>query len=89
MKAFNYHIRAWWPFWSCDLDHSIYESLFLFQQAPQKLALIGQLDLEMLENDVYINVHGTALGTDNSLDQKCYIYIHLVSICHLSQVISH
>ena len=42
MKDF-YHIWAWRPSWSCDLDH-LYKLLFpLPKDAPQKnLALIGQ-----------------------------------------------
>ena len=42
MKGF-YHIWAWQPSWSCDLDHLYKLSFPLPKDAPQKnLALIGQ-----------------------------------------------
>ena len=41
-KSF-YHILAWRPSWSCDLDHLYKLSFSLSKEAPHKnLALIGQ-----------------------------------------------
>ena len=38
LKVF-YHIWAWWPSWSCDLDH-LYRLLFpLPKEAPHKIWL--------------------------------------------------
>ena len=47
-----YHIRAWWPSWSCDLDHIIINFFSPSQGgATRDLALIGQaVSDKMFEN---------------------------------------
>ena len=59
-----YHIWAWLPSWSCDLDH-----LYNFLSPLPKEALIGHVVLKKksFENRGNIHVYSPGAGADNSL----------------------
>ena len=64
-----YHIWAWQPSWSCDLDH-LYKLVFpLFKEA-----LIGQAVLveKMFENGRHIHVKSPGAGADTPLGSICF-----------------
>ena len=63
-----YHICAWRPSWSCDLDHLYKLSFPLPKEAPhENLALIGQV---VSEEKTFENVNGRT-------DGRTYVYILL------------
>ena len=70
-----YHIWAWRPSWSCDLDHLYKLSFPLPKEAPHKnLALIGQaVSVEkMFENGGHIHVYSPGAGADNPLGTNVF-----------------
>ena len=69
-----YHIWAWRPSWSCDLDHLFKLSFPLHQGAPTwNLALIGQAVPEkMFENDSHVHVYSPMTEADSTLGSKSF-----------------
>ena len=63
-----YHIWAWRPSWSCDLDHE-YKLLFFLSQggSAENLFLIDRAVLaeKLFENDGHIHVYSPGAGADN------------------------
>ena len=78
-----YHIWAWQPSWSCDLDH-LYKHLFpLPKEAPHKIfALIGQAVsvVKMFENGGHIPVYSPGQGQTTPWGQILFINSIIQSI---------
>ena len=78
LKGF-YHISAWWPSWSCDLDYLLHvNSLFLYM-INIDLALIGKaVSKKMYE--YYANVYAYCHGVGQTSFGSFVRTINILSI---------
>ena len=88
-----YHIWAWRPSWSCDLNHLHKLSFLLSMEAPHKnLALIGQaVSMEkMFENGGHVHVYSAEAGVDNYLGSNNFhlpfYSVNIVLCCKFSPI---
>ena len=63
----NYHIWAWQPSWSCDLDHLYKLSIPLPEEAPHEIWHLLAFQRRCLKSNGHTHVYSPRAGADNPL----------------------